>query len=78
MTIEMYSRDDCFWCKKAKELLEHNKLDFKEYKIGQDLTREEFKERFPNQKTVSYIFVDSKPIGGYDNLHEWVSYNYTD
>lgn len=78
MKIELYTRDDCFWCFKAKELLNHNHLDYREIKIGQDLTREEFKEMFPEQKTVPYIFVDSKPIGGYDNLHEWMTFNYMD
>lgn len=78
MKIELYTRDDCFWCVKAKEILRENHLHYTEYKIGQELTREEFKEKFPEQRTVPYIFVDSKPIGGYDNLHEWISFNYKD
>lgn len=78
MIIEVYTRDDCFWCIKAKELLNKTNLTYKEYKIGQDLTREEFREKFPQQGTVPYIFVDSKPIGGYDSLCEWVDFNYKD
>jgi thioredoxin reductase (NADPH) len=78
MKIEMYTRDDCFWCVKAKELLREQNLNYTEYKIGKDLTKEEFKEKFPVQRTVPYIFVDSKAIGGYDNLNEWVTFKYKD
>jgi len=42
--------------------------EYEEIKIGRDLTREEFKEQFPEVKTVPYIIIDGTAIGGYENL----------
>lgn len=71
--IDIYSKVGCTWCKAAKDLLDVNNIEYNEYVIGRDLTREEFLEKFPDAKTVPHILVDNNVIGGYDKLLEHVS-----
>ena len=68
MSVIIYSRDDCPWCDRAKDLLYTKGEEYQEIKIGREITREEFKEQFPSVKTVPYIIIDGNPIGGYENL----------
>jgi glutaredoxin len=71
--IEIYSKEDCGFCKSAKDLLTINSMGYTEHQIGRDLTREEFIERFPTVKTVPAILVDNNYIGGYNELLEYVT-----
>ena len=68
MNAEIYSKDNCPYCDRAKVLLSSKNVNFTEHKIGRDLTREEFLERFPNARTVPQIYLDNQYIGGYDSL----------
>lgn len=52
----------------AKRLLQSKDMDFQEKKIGRDLTRDEFLEKFPNVRTVPQIVIDGTNIGGYTEL----------
>jgi glutaredoxin 3 len=58
----------CPYCDRAKALLSSKQIPFVEHKIGRDLTKEEFLERFPNARTVPQIYLDEQYIGGYDSL----------
>jgi len=66
--ITIYSRDDCPWCDRAKEMLSMNGESYEEIKIGRDITREELLEQFPNAKTVPHIIIDENVIGGFEQL----------
>jgi glutaredoxin len=66
--ITIYSKDNCSFCDKAKNLLRIKQIAFEEFKIGRDITREEVLEQFPYQKTVPIILDEGRLIGGYDNL----------
>lgn len=68
MSAVIYSKDNCPYCDKAKSLLESANIEYTEYKIGRDLSREEFLEKFPNTRTVPQIYLDEVYIGGYDKL----------
>ena len=68
MKAEIYSKDTCPYCDKAKALLSSKQIEYTEHKIGRDLTRDEFLERFPNARTVPQIYLDNQYIGGYDSL----------
>jgi glutaredoxin len=65
---EIYSKDTCPYCDRAKALLSSKQIEYTEHKIGRDLTRDEFLERFPNARTVPQIYLDNQYIGGYDSL----------
>jgi glutaredoxin len=66
--ITIYSKDNCPWCDRAKELLTQKGETYEEFKIGRELTREEFLEQFPNVRTVPYIMIDGNVIGGFEQL----------
>ena len=66
--ITMYSKDNCPWCVRAKDLMNVKEEEYTEIKIGRDITREEFMEQFPSIRTVPYIIVNEEVKGGYDVL----------
>lgn len=70
MKIVMYSKDDCSYCDRARELLKITGKEFIEYKLGKDFTRETLKAVFPSAKTFPVIVLDNNYIGGYNELSE--------
>ena len=66
--ITIYSKDNCPWCDRAKELLTQKGETYEEIKIGREITREEFLEQFPNVRSVPYIIIDENVIGGFEQL----------
>ena len=66
--IEIYSKDDCVFCTKAKALLKENGKEFFDYKLGEDFTRETLLSKFPEARTFPVIVIDGMNIGGYDQL----------
>ena len=73
MKAIIYSKDQCPYCDKAKALLTIRKIEFTESKIGRDVTREEFIEMYPDQKTVPLIFIDGNKVGGFNELEKYLS-----
>ena len=72
MKITVYSKSDCIYCVRAKELLNLKGLTFSEHMVGSDITRDEFLKTFPGAKTVPQIVIDGSRVGGYDQLTEWM------
>lgn len=64
----LYTKPNCSYCNKTKELLEHNKLSYKEYHIGSDIDIDEVRKLFPTAKLAPVIVLDNKYIGGYTEL----------
>jgi glutaredoxin len=73
MTIEIYSKDGCSNCVKAKQLLNTHGKDFMEYKLNEDFTRDILLSKFPEAKTFPVIVVDGMNIGGYDQLFHYIT-----
>ena len=72
MKIEIYTKDFCVWCDRAKTLLSSKDLEFTEIDISDDLVRAEFYSKIgEGVKTVPQVFIDSKRIGGYQDLVTW-------
>jgi len=74
--IEVYSKDNCKFCDMAKTLLNSKGIAFTEFKLGEQITREEFLERYPHIRTMPAIFIDEEYIGGYQHIQEWVEQYY--
>ena len=64
----IWSKNDCSYCTKAKELLNSKAIEFEERNISKDWTKEQLLEAVPNAKTVPQIFLWDKYVGGYDSL----------
>ena len=74
MNIEIYTKDFCIWCDRAKALLESKDLKFTEIDISNDVARSEFYSNIgEGVKTVPQVFIEGKRIGGYQELVTWFS-----
>jgi glutaredoxin len=70
MSIVIYSKDECSFCDRARELLKSLGKEYIEYKLEKDFTRETLKAVFPSAKTFPVITIDNSYIGGYNELSE--------
>ena len=63
--IEIYTSDTCIQCKKAKEYLQNNNIEFVEYNIS---SNEEFRRELIKKGylSVPIIVVDNQDILGFD------------
>ncbi len=66
--IEVYSKEWCPYCAKAKSLFKAKDLEFEEIDITSDADGEAQMIRRSRRRTVPQIFIDDKAIGGYDDL----------
>ena len=73
MDIVIYSKPNCPWCVKAKELMNKLHLSYTEKVLNVDYTRDELKHLVPENLplTVPQIFVYNKRIGGYEDFVEY-------
>ena len=66
--IEIYTKNWCRWCERAKALLDARNLPFVEFDVTDGgMLEEEMIER-SGKLTVPQVFLDGESIGGYDNL----------
>ena len=70
MQIDVNTRYDppCSYCIATKAHLNKERIQFNEYVVGKDLTKNELMEQFPLARTLPVILIDGKVIGGYDQL----------
>jgi glutaredoxin len=64
-TVEIYTKENCPYCEKAKNLMRDRQIPFYEFKLDVDCTREFILERFSGAKTFPVIVIDGYYIGGY-------------
>ncbi|SCA57108.1 Rubrerythrin (modular protein) [Candidatus Terasakiella magnetica] len=68
MTVEIYTKDNCMFCKKAKELMKENDVAYKEIDAGTVAAFKKMQDRLPGVSTVPQIIIDGHHIGGFDVL----------
>lgn len=72
MKVEIYTKNNCIWCDRAKLLLDSKDIEFKEIDLSDDQKREKFYNSIgENVKTVPQIYIDDLRIGGYQDLLAW-------
>ena len=77
MNIVIYTKPNCNWCVKAKELMNKLHLSYDEKKLDVDYTRSDLFELVYGPEyvtlplTVPQIFVDNHRVGGYEEFVEW-------
>lgn len=73
MTVEVYFKDGCPFCVKAKNLLKAKGLDFKEYKIGENGIDKEYLQSKAGKpvSTVPQIFINGLHVGGFTDLEKY-------
>ena len=76
--VEVWTKPDCPYCVKAKQLLSIKNIPFTEFKLNEDFTRETLLDKFPNAKTYPVIVIDGFHIGGYSQLDERLNEEFSD
>jgi len=64
MTFIVYSKDNCSYCHKLKQVLELTGKKFIILNLGEDFDREEFLDRFGEGSTFPQVIYDGENIGG--------------
>jgi len=64
MKFTVYSKYGCPYCTKTVQVLEKLNLEYVEYKLGDDFTREEFYNEFGNGTTFPQVLADQTKLGG--------------
>lgn len=64
--VKIYSTPTCFYCKKAKEFLKENNVEYEEFNVAEDESaREEMIEK-SGQMGVPVIVIGNRIIIGFD------------
>ena len=64
MNFTVYSKDECPFCFKVKQVLELTGSNFVVYTLGEDFTREEFYAEFGEGSTFPQVICNEKKLGG--------------
>ncbi len=76
MNIIVYSKDNCVWCDRAKNLLDSVEFSFEEIDLSNDNDRQEFYKKVgEGVSTVPQIYIDNERIGGFPQLVNWFEEN---
>ena len=68
--VEIYSKDYCPYCDKAKALFEQLGVAWQEKRVDlQPEFREELLQRVPSARTMPQIFIHGQHVGGCDDLY---------
>lgn len=67
-TVVVYLTDHCPYCVSAKELLVRKNIEFTEVRVDQDPEQLQKMMQLSGRRTVPQIFINDKPIGGFDDL----------
>ncbi len=68
MKLEIYSKDWCPYCAKAKALLRSEGIGYEEVDITEDPEQEQEMVSRSGRRTVPQLFLDGRSLGGYDDL----------
>ena len=66
--IEIYTKDWCPYCDRAKALLKSKGLIYEEIDVTENPGREQEMIQRSQRRTVPQIFIDAAPVGGSDDL----------
>jgi len=72
--VIIYTTSWCPYCHGAKEFLRSKSVEFDEIDVTDDLEKRIEMERLSRRRTVPQIFIDGRPIGGYDDAR-WLDAN---
>ena len=71
MKIEMYGRDTCPFCRRARDLAQVLDVDYIYHDVEVDPSAQEQRQLLAEKhdhRTVPMVFVDGQFIGGYDDF----------
>jgi glutaredoxin 3 len=72
MVATIWSKPNCIWCDRAKDLLTRESIPYIEKVVGVGATKEQLLEAVPAARSVPQIFIDGVYIGGFQELQEYL------
>lgn len=66
--VVMYATGLCSFCTAARALLERRGVAWEEIRVDADPERRREMEALSGQRTVPQVFIDGRPVGGYQDL----------
>tara|TARA_Y100001972_G_C7388856_1_gene203229 strand:+ start:192 stop:428 length:237 start_codon:yes stop_codon:yes gene_type:complete len=70
MKAVLWSKENCQWCDRVRQLLNSVDINYIEYKYDVDFTKQGFYSEFGEGATFPQVQIDNKHIGGCkDTLH---------
>lgn len=66
--VVIYSGRNCPYCDRAKALLDSKEISYQEIKIDEDEAKRLEMVELSGRRTVPQIFINNKPVGGFDDL----------
>jgi glutaredoxin len=72
--VVIYTKENCVWCVRAKELMNKLHITYEEKKLYVDYTKDDLITLLGRETniTVPQVFTSGKLIGGYDDLAQYV------
>lgn len=68
--IEIYGTEYCGYCTAARMLLKKKGLDYEDILVTNDTAARKRMVERSGRQTVPQIFINDRPIGGFDELYE--------
>lgn len=69
-SLIVYTKNYCSYCHAAKGLLRSKGVDFKEIDVTDDERLQEEVRRMSGRLTVPQIFLEGRPLGGFQELRQ--------
>lgn len=67
--VIVYSSANCAYCARAKQLLDAKGVAYQEVRVDLDPEERAKMMELSGRRTVPQIFINDKPIGGYDDMY---------
>lgn len=67
--IVIYGTETCSYCSAARLLLKKKGLDYEDILVSRDPELRRKMEQLSGGRTVPQIFINDRPIGGFDELY---------
>ena len=69
--VEIYTKTDCSYCEKAKDLFDAKGVEYVTYNVtGDEELFAEMKERSNGRETAPEVFINDELVGGWNDTHE--------
>jgi glutaredoxin len=75
INVVLYSKPNCSFCNKAKNLLNFHNISYDEKILDIDFTREYILSLYSQAKTFPVVVIDGVYIGGFIELQEYIRNN---
>ena len=64
MQAVVYTKENCQWCDRVKQLFNAVEIDYLEYKYNEDFDKSQFYDEFGEGATFPQVSIGMKHIGG--------------